>query len=158
MRFNGIAKKILVGALLGFGALFGQAVENQIDKPAFTKEVVSAVQGGELDQIKQSVDSKGIKSKATYATTLTDESLIQVAKEAVNSPNKVMIVCYTDQEGLHYGLVEAVDSIHSKVLVQPAGSTQGIWMDSGTLLSGMQSLNKDHCPNGYLTAFAPEET
>ena len=153
-------KKIIVGAILAMSALFAEQAISQkladLDKPKVTKELTNALKSQELDQVKQVIENKDLKSKVTYATTLTDESFIQAADSSIKSPSELMIVSYFENGAQHYALVDGVDIQNGKVLLVNFGTqdSKPVWVDANSILADMKALNKDHCTSGYITVSA----
>ncbi|MDN3504924.1 MAG: phytochelatin synthase family protein [Rhabdochlamydiaceae bacterium] len=135
----------------------------------FNNEVRKSIQpaivharGMELDELEVAMQGQGLKTDIFYATTMTKEKLASIAQTVTNDPNQVMIANY-DQSytglntGLTYGIIAGYDAKNKRVLMMNVSPTQKKlqWIKLENLVKGMQVLNKDKCPHGFIIVSKP---
>lgn len=163
-NYNGIATGVIVtNSLL-------EEDELPVDQASFfNNEVREAIKpsivharGIELDELDKSLQAHNLNTEIFYATTFTPASLSEIIENVTSSPLHLMIVQYDQSltslnKGVVYGIVANYSAKEKRVLIMhtnPNGK-KFKWVKIDDLLKGMQALNEDCCPRGFIIVSKP---
>ena len=138
----------------------------------FDNDLVTAVikpesvekNGVALEQLTQIFQIYGLKAQAQYPHIMTEDALVSTIVDTLNDPNTMMIVHFDETHSslknkISYSVVAGYSSETDSVLLLNVGQECKTkqWVKTKHLLKGMQALDENHTPRGFILVTKPVE-
>lgn len=162
MALNALQINLNHYSALGDQIFFNQENIFNAQTLSITMPEIVAKRGVAMEEMTQILQVYGLKAKAQYPHIMTAEALKETIMVTLKDPNTLMIVHFdethlTMKTGVHYAVVAGYDEKTDMVLLFSPDSTGSAkrWVKTTNLLKGMQALDENHTPRGFILAQKP---